>query len=298
MTCHKPVMLQEVLSLLDLKPGEFMIDGTYGGGGHALECAKKIGEKGIVLGIDWSKSAFLEASVEAKGMPQIILENANFRNIPEIIRKHGLRKADGLLLDLGFSSDEVSEKGPKRGMSFRRDEPLLMTYSDEMKPVCEWLEELSESKLEQVIKEYGEERYSRQIAKAIKDNVPIHTTEKLRSVIVRAVGRRYERRIDPATRTCMALRIFANQELENVKEILNRLDEVMAQDGRVAVLSFHSLEDRIVKKAFKEWEDKKQAVRLTKKPITPSYEEVQQNRRSRSAKLRGLKWLSTSSNLS
>jgi 16S rRNA (cytosine1402-N4)-methyltransferase len=286
---HVPVLLNEVLEILNPKPGEFFIDGTLGGGGHAKEILKKISPGGTFLGIDWDKRTVqgLEKEISRFKNLKTILVNENYKNIPMILEDKKLGKADGLLLDLGFSSEQLENSG--RGFSFRKDEPLFMTYSDEMKPVYRMVSEESESSLSKIIKEFGEERFAGRIAKAIKKNLPILTSGKLASVVAGAVPENYERgRIHPATRVFQALRIFANRELENLRDILQEIPSILNPGGRLAVISFHSLEDRIVKNRFREMKSEKTAELLTKKPIVARAEEVGKNPRSRSAKLRAL----------
>lgn len=296
LTMHLPVLLKEVLEVLNPQPGEFFIDGTLGQGGHAQEIIKKISPNGIFLGIDWDKSALEKFKLLTTHYQlQTIVETANYAAIPEILENHHLPKADGLLLDLGFSSEQIESASWRtgRGFSFRNPpaggEPLLMTYSNKEKPVSVWLNKLSVKELENIIRNYGEERYAGRIAKAIKSRLPITTSGKLTAIIVSAVPKNYERgRIHPATRTFQALRIFVNRELENLQSILKSIPEIMAANGRVAIISFHSLEDRLVKIAFKKLSQEKKAILLTKKPMVVTPEEIKNNPRSRSAKLRAI----------
>ena len=211
-----------------------------------------------------------------------------------ILKKRKLNKADGLLLDLGFSSAQL-EAG--RGFSFSKDEPLLMTYSADSKPAYEWIGDLKEKELAKIINNFGEERFADRIARAIKKNLPIKTTARLAQVIKEAVpfrrsplGKNYERgRLNPATRTFQALRIFVNQELDNLQTVLNQIPNILNPGGRVAVISFHSLEDRIVKNSFRALVGAGRAELINKKPVVASREESSNNPRSRSAKLRALR---------
>lgn len=257
------------MALLDPKPGEFFIDATYGDGGHSRAIREKIGQKGRLLTIDWSESAAAEI-------------HANFVNLQQILKELNLPLADGLLLDLGYSSDQLEKSG--RGFSFLRNEPLIMTYSNVSPPVYKILQELKEAELGKIIKNFGEERYARQIAHEINQHrkkQPISTTGELVEAIKKAVPQNYERgRIHPATRTFQALRIYANQELINLENLLKSTKEVVASGGRAAIISFHSLEDRIVKNYFKN------LTVITKKPIRPTAEEIRINPRARSARLR------------
>ncbi len=294
---HKPVLLKEVIEILNPQPGEFFIDGTLGGGGHAAAILEKISPKGMLLGIDWDKTAIGKCNSKIKNRKsEVILMKDNYKNIPEILNEKKLGKADGMLLDLGFSSEQLENSG--RGFSFQRDEPLYMTYSNETKPAYRVISEESESNLKNIIQEFGEERFAGRIAEAIKKNLPILTSGKLAAVVAGAVPENYEKgrrrggaKIHPATRTFQALRIFVNQELENLKEVLKEIPLILNSGGRLAVISFHSLEDRIVKNHFRELKQEKQAEILVKKPITATAGEVRSNPRGRSAKLRAIKLL-------
>ncbi|OGY64667.1 MAG: 16S rRNA (cytosine(1402)-N(4))-methyltransferase [Candidatus Harrisonbacteria bacterium RIFCSPHIGHO2_02_FULL_40_20] len=287
---HKPVLLNEVINFLDPQPGEFIIDGTFGSGGHAQEILKKLGPDGKLLGVDWDEQSF---SVHAISDSRFSYEVANYSDLSEILknllagRQVKTFKADGLLLDLGFSSEQL---GSGRGFSFQKDEPLLMAYNSVTKPAKDVLKDLSEEELAGVIKNFGEERFFGRIARAIKDQEkikPIETTGELVQAISRAVPMGYERgRIHPATRTFQALRIYVNNELGNLEKVLKHLEEILNPGGRVVIISFHSLEDRIVKNYFRDFKKVGKLKILTKKPITASLEEIAINPRSRSAKLR------------
>jgi|SRR3989344_4368438 len=294
MTVHKPVLLNEVINVLNPQPGEFFIDGTFGGGGHSQAILEKIGESGKLLGIDWNQSAIENGKFQVTSLKfkDILLIQDNFVNLPEILEKNSLPKADGFLLDLGISSDELENSG--RGFSFNPpgggDEPLLMTYSDNEIPVRDLLKQLSKEELTEIIKNYGEENWAIKIAEAIKDRVrkkPIETSRELAELISETLPRNYEHgRIHPATRTFMALRIYANKELENLEKVLKNLDKILKNKGRVAIISFHSLEDRLVKNYFRDMAKENLLEIVTKKPIVATREEILENLRSRSAKLR------------
>ncbi len=267
---HTPVLLNEVIELLEPKPGQFFIDGTAGGGGHSRAIQEKIGTQGILLAIDWEKTG------------------ENYADLAEILKQKNLGRADGLLLDLGFSSEQLDNG---RGFSFQKDEPLLMTYDPRQKPVKEILRDLSERWLADVIRTYGEERYADRIAAAIKETLrkkqPIETTGQLVEVIKNAVPKGYERgRIHPATRTFQALRIYANHELENLERVLKDLDQIVKPGGRAAIISFHSLEDRIVKNYFRDAAKAGKLKLIQKKAVQATRQEEVANPRSRSAKLR------------
>jgi 16S rRNA (cytosine1402-N4)-methyltransferase len=290
-SAHVPVLLKEVLEYLAPRAGEFMIDGTADGGGHAAAILEKLTTKGKLLAIDWDAEILDKCRARLGRSENVLLANANYVDTLLILKKKKLPKADGLLLDLGFSSYQMDSSG--RGFSFREangTEPLLMTYSDKEKPVKEILREISEEELSRIIRELGGERFAGRVARVIKTYLKkqsIETSGELAGLIQQALPKHYERgRIDPATRTFQALRIYANHELENLKAILHELPEIMASHGRVTIISFHSLEDRIIKQAFRDLEKGGQFKILTKKPITPTRQEILENIRSRSAKLR------------
>lgn len=295
---HTPVLLQEVIKFLDPRPGDFIIDGTVDGGGHAAAILKKISPGGIFLGIDWDKTIIKLAQkkiaeiLNSKSqILKVILECGNYADLPEILKKNKLGKADRLFLDLGFSSNQLEGSG--KGFSFSPravDEPLIMTYGDERKPVARILREARENDLADIIYKFSGERFSRRIAKAIKEREkikPIITAGELRDVIAGAVPKSYEKgRMPPATRTFQALRIYANDELGNLEKVLCGLKKILKPGGRAAVISFHSLEDKIVKNVFREMGKGGQGEIITKKPVKPTKEEIDKNPRSRSAKLR------------
>lgn len=311
---HTPVLLKEVIAVLDPKPGEFFIDGTVNGGGHAVAILEKISPAGKFLGIDWDNDAVdifklktensrLRQDFGGQAKLKIIAIHGNYADLPEILEK--IRKADpsiplrasGLLLDLGMSSEQLERSG--RGFSFRKDEPLIMQYqsSSEILTAAEIINSFNEKELADIFFKYGEERFSRKIAKKIieeRKNKRILTTFELVEIIKKALpagrqgsSKNYERgRIHPATRIFQALRIYVNSELENLEKLLKNLDKILKPKGRIAIISFHSLEDRLVKHYFREKAKEGGMEILTKKPIGPTVEEAGQNPRSRSAKLR------------
>ncbi|RJP45949.1 16S rRNA (cytosine(1402)-N(4))-methyltransferase RsmH [Candidatus Parcubacteria bacterium] len=288
---HTPVLLQEVIRFLNLRAGDFAIDGTIDGGGHAREVLKMISPGGTLLGVDLDAAMIARLQGElSESRSRVELVAGNYADIPLILEKLDLPAASGLILDLGFSSDQLESSG--RGFSFSKDEPLRMTYAEGAMTAAQAIRKLSERELKLVISRFGEERYAGRIAKAIKERErrdPIRTTAELRTAIENAVPRGYERgRIHPATRTFQALRIYVNDELENLKKILKSVSRIVRPKGRVVVISFHSLEDRTVKQAFRDMERETVGVVLTKQPVKPTEEEILKNPRSRSAKLRAL----------
>ncbi len=295
---HEPVLLKEVLQYLDPQPGDFMIDGTMDGGGHARAVMMRIDPGGKFLGVDWDRGIIERAKKSSATIASRVQKNfvhGNYADLPEILAREKLPRADGLLLDLGFSSEQLALSG--RGFSFApaaADEPLLMTYDDARTPVAEILRGMGETELADIVYKLGGERMSRRIAKAIVERErrrPIKTSGELAETIRATVPGNYERgRIDPATRTFQALRIYANDEFGNIKKILKNLDQILAPGGRVAIITFHSLEDRIVKQEFQSMEKEKKLKILTKKPIPTTRDEIFVNPRSRSAKLRAAVW--------
>lgn len=286
---HIPVLKTEVLEALQPKPGEFFIDATLGAGGHAKEILARIGPSGKLLAVDADARAVEIFKSEIKNQKsEILILQRNFKDIPKILKEKNLGKADGLLLDLGLSSDELAASG--RGFSFQVNEPLLMTFDNAATPVREILATHSTAQLAHIIRLYSEERYAERIAAEIKNTLrrrPIATTFDLRDAVLRAVPRSYERgRIHPATRTFLAFRIYANHEYENLETVLRALPEILRDGGRVAVITFHSGEDRVVKNVLREMSKAGALALLNKKVIVPSRDEIRTNPRSRSAKLR------------
>ena len=290
---HAPVLLNEVLEILEPKSGKIFVDGTVGGGGHAVPIIERLAPGGIFLGIDWDEELIKNLESRIKNLTprlkRVVIRAGNYADLPEILEEEHLGKIDGLLVDLGFASDQL-ERG--KGFSFMKDEPLIMTYSKDTSPAYQILNQLSRTELERILRDYGEERYAARIAEAIREREKkslIRTTGELAEVVRQAVPNSYERgRINPATRTFMALRIYVNDELENLKKLLRQISEIMNSGGRVAIISFHSLEDRLVKNHFRDLAKEGKVHLLTKKPITPTEEEARSNPRSRSAKLRAI----------
>ena len=287
---HTPVLLKEVIEILALAPGQFVIDGTLDGGGHARAMLKEISPGGKFLGVDWDKEMIARQTVSLKSAAvKIFLAQGNYADLPEILETRDLPKADAILLDLGFSSEQLTSG---RGFSFQSDDLLALTYDRERLPAKSILRQLTEYELANIIQKYGGERYARRIAKAIKmagKKQPIKRANELASIIAQAVPKNYERgRINPATRTFQALRIYANDELGNLKRCLVHLSRILRPGGRAAIISFHSLEDGMVKNHFRELHAEGLAKILTKKPIEAAAEEIAKNPRSRSAKLRAI----------
>lgn len=287
---HIPVMVEEVMDLLRCEPGHTYVDGTLGGGGHGEEILKRTGPDGLLIGMDWDKEAIDEAEKRLKPYGnRIRTYRENFIRLPEILKTMKIETVDGILLDLGLSSIQLERV--ERGFSFRGEGPLDMRMDERRHyTAADLVNGLRIEELERILLEYGEERWFRRIAKAIvseREKEPIQTTQGLSKVVYRAIPKRFHsRRLDPATRTFQAIRIRVNEELENLKGMLDTGWKVLRKGGRICIISFHSLEDRMVKEAFRRLEREGVLSILTKKPRIPSEEEQEKNSRSRSAKLR------------
>jgi 16S rRNA (cytosine1402-N4)-methyltransferase len=282
---HVPVLLQQVVHWMNPRPGAVLVDGTLGGGGHTRALATGVGKDGLVIAIDRDPAAIDAAERSLRGLP-VKLARANFCDLPEVLDQMEIKKVDGVVFDLGLSSDQLADTG--RGFSFSADGPLDLRFDPTSgEPARRLVNRLSEEHLTQMISSYGEERYSRRIAQAIvrrRREQPIETSAELAELIRRCVPRTPGRqRIDPATRTFQALRIAVNDELVSLEIALRRIPDCLRPGGRMAVISFHSLEDRRVKESFRG--DQRLKV-LTRRPVRPDEEETVYNPRSRSAKLR------------
>ncbi len=281
---HISVLLKEVIDLMAPKSNENFVDCTVGLGGHSKEILKKTAPNGKVLGIDLNKNTLkIVRENLAEYGERLILAEDSFANLEEIVRQNNLGEINGILLDLGMSSWEIDESG--KGFSFQKDEPLDMRFSEKTEITAKYIiNRWKEDDLIRIFREYGEERFARPIARKIveeRKKKEIATTGELVDVISQVKHRRG--RLNPATQVFQALRIEVNSELENLKNVLEQSVNVLSKGGRVAVISFHSLEDRIVKWFFRE-NDSLEIV--TKKPIMADEEETKSNPRSRSAKLR------------
>jgi 16S rRNA (cytosine1402-N4)-methyltransferase len=267
------------------------VDGTFGGGGHSQFVSQNFPEVKIIA-IDQDKGAWEKAKDKFTNIKNVVFHNNNFREIKDVLEKDGLEKVDGIILDLGLSSDQLDASG--RGFSFMRDESLLMTMKEnpslEDITAKDIVNSWKEENLADIIYGYGEEQFSRRIAKGIVEArkiKPIETTFELVEIINKSVPNLYKKgKINPATKTFQALRIAVNDELGSIEEGLNKGFEVLKSKRRMSVISFHSLEDRIVKRFFKEKEKNGEGILINKKPIIASEIEIKENPRSRSAKLR------------
>ena len=285
---HIPVLLNEVIKLLDPKENENYIDATLGEGGHTLALLQKTSPAGKVLGIDLDPETLEIAhrKLQAFG-DRLVLVNDNFKNLEEIVENQKFKEISGIVFDFGMSSRDIDESG--RGFSFLKDEPLLMNFgSDAMLTAENIINGWPEGELEKIISLYGEEKFARQIARGIIARrlvKPIKTTFDLVGVIEKATPNFYHHgKIHPATRTFQALRIAVNDELNSIQKGLEASLRVLSSGAKIAAISFHSLEDRIVKNFFRD--NKKTLKILTKKPVVPAQVEILNNSRARSAKLR------------
>lgn len=287
---HQPVLKDEVLKFLDLKAGDLVLDATIGGGGHSKEMLKAICPSGKLIGFDADPEAIArsrEALKEFEGSFTLI--NENFRFLGSALNDHGIGSVDAALFDFGVSSYQMDDAS--RGFSIRQSGPLDMRMDPRLKTKAyDIVNRLREDELSDIIKNFGEERFYNRIARAIareRSGKKIETTEDLAAVIHKAIRSRYQRgRIDPATRTFQAIRIAVNDELPAIEEGLREAISRLNQNARICAISFHSLEDRIVKNIFKEYSALGILNIITKKPVRPGEEEASNNPRSRSGRLR------------
>ena len=284
---HVPVLSAEVLHYLDPQPGQTIVDATVGAGGHARLLAERVGTAGRVIGLDQDPAMLRLAQERLRGL-SVVLKHRNFDELADVLRDEGLSTVDAVLADLGFASDQLAD--PQRGLSFQEDGPLDMRLDPTRgEPASALLRRLPERELADIFWRYGEERYSRRVARKVaglREETAIATTgqlaELVRGCVPRPRGHRHI--IDPATRVFQALRIAVNDELGALERLLAILPECVKSGGRVVIISFHSLEDRLVKQAFRK--SPNLFKELTRKPVPASVEEVRSNPRARSAKLR------------
>jgi 16S rRNA (cytosine1402-N4)-methyltransferase len=288
---HTPVLVGEVLRWLEVRPDGLYVDATVGAGGHAAEIAKRL-TTGRLVGIDRDAAALDLAGQQLKQWgQQVMLVQANFGKLDEVVKKLALGPVDGVLADLGVSSMQLDQ--PERGFSFRTAAPLDMRMD---RNTAETAEEIvngvEEAELADMLYRFGEEHHSRRIARAIVRARPIRDTEHLATVVAGARKHGGRQRLHPATKTFLALRIAVNRELEELGQFLSRTPATLTLGGRVVVLSYHSLEDREVKQAFRRQAQAGVMKVLTNKVVRPDAEEVRSNPRARSAKLRAAEKIS------
>jgi len=288
---HIPVLLKEVVDLLNPQSNQNFIDCTFGFGGHTEAILEKIKPNGRALGIEWDQEKIRNQESGIRNQERLIVVNDSYANLKDIIEREKFAPVNSILLDIGISSWEIENSN--RGFSFKKDEPLDMRFSQKQDLTArEIINKWSEQDLSEIFKEYGQERFAKNIAKnvvGIRYQQPIETTFQLVEVIRKSFPRSYKfGKSHFATRIFQALRIAVNSELDNLKNVLPQALEVLDKQGRIAVISFHSLEDAIVKNFFKDQAKNNKVQILTKKPIMPSRQEIKQNPRSRSAKLRAV----------
>lgn len=287
---HITVLRDEAVDALRITPSSVVVDATVGSGGHTQHIVSKLGKAGRFVGLDADKTA-IDNLPPLSAEATVMLKVANFRNIDEALMELGIDEVDGILADLGWRMEQFSGNG--KGFSFQVDEPLIMTYGEESTypfVARDIVNDWRETDIENVIKGYGEERYFKRIAHAIveaREKEEIQTSLQLAEIIKSAVPAAYRNgRTHPATKTFQALRITVNDELDALTEFIEKGVKKLRSGGRMAIITFHSIEDRIVKHAFKAYEKEGIATVITKKPLTPTREEQKENRRARSAKLR------------
>lgn len=302
---HVSVLLNETIDSLNIRPDGVYVDGTLGGGGHSLEIVKRLSEKGRLIGLDRDENAIQAASERLKGYKdKITFVRSNYDRFPEIMQELGLARVDGIVLDLGVSSYQLDT--PERGFSYREDAPLDMRMDQRQeRTAADIVNGSSEKELVNILRNYGEERFAPQIARRIvrqREEKPVRTTFELNEIIKESIPVKFRLTGGhPSKRTFQAIRIALNAELESLEKVLPEMIEYLNDRGRLSVITFHSLEDRIVKNIFKTAHDpctcppdfpicvcgnRPKGRVVTGKPVLPSEEEIEVNKRSKSAKLR------------
>ena len=302
---HKSVLLNETIDGLNIKPDGIYVDGTLGGGGHAYEVCRRLGEKGSIVGIDQDAAAIEAASARLKDFGEkVTIVRSNYCDMKSKLHEQGIDKVDGIVLDLGVSSYQLDTA--ERGFSYREDAPLDMRMDTRQKMTArDIVNDYTEADLYRVIRDYGEDKFAKNIAKHIvqaRAVKPVETTAELSEIIRASIPMKFQKKSGhPAKRTFQAIRIELNRELDVLRDSLDDMIDLLNPGGRLCIITFHSLEDRIVKSAFRKNENpctcppdfpvcvcgkKSKGSIITKKPILPSEEELEYNSRSKSAKLR------------
>ena len=302
---HKSVLLNETIEGLNIKPDGIYVDGTLGGGGHAYEVCRRLGEKGSIIGIDQDEAAIEAAGIRLKDFGEkVTIIRSNYCDMKSKLQEQGIDKVDGIVLDLGVSSYQLDTAD--RGFSYREDAPLDMRMDQRSEMTArDIVNDYSEMDLYRVIRDYGEDKFAKNIARHIvreRAKRPIETTGELTEVIRHAIPMKFQKTAGhPSKRTFQAIRIELNRELDVLRESLDDMIEMLNPGGRICIITFHSLEDRIVKSAFRKNENPcicpshfpvcvcgnvSKGKVITRKPILPSEEELEYNSRSKSAKLR------------
>lgn len=302
---HKPVLLDKTIEMLNIKLNGIYVDGTLGGGGHSYEVCKRLGEKGRLIGIDQDEAAIFASSERLKEFKdKVTIVRSNYSEIKQVLHNLGIEKVDGILLDLGVSSYQIDT--PERGFSYRENAPLDMRMDTRNDMTAkDIVNGYSQFDLYRIIRDYGEDKFAQNIAKHIirvREEKPIETTDELTEAIKAAIPMKIRMKTGhPAKKTFQAIRIELNKELEVLSNSLDNMIELLAEDGRLSIITFHSLEDRIVKSCFRKNENpctcppkfpvcvcgnKSKGTVITRKPIVPSEEEIGDNKRAKSSKLR------------
>ena len=302
---HKSVLLYETVDSLNIKPDGIYVDGTLGGGGHAFEVASRLGENGCLIGIDQDADAIRAATKRLEPFKEkVTIVRSNYRNIREVLTGLGIQKVDGIYLDLGVSSYQLDTA--ERGFTYRENAPLDMRMDQRNeKTAADIVNDYTEMELFRVIRDYGEDKFAKNIAKHIvraRENGRIETTDQLVEIIKAAIPAKMRQEGGhPAKRTFQAIRIELNKELEVLTDSIDTMIDLLNPDGRLSIITFHSLEDRIVKLRFRDNENpcvcppnlpvcvcgkKSKGKVITRKPIIPADEEIEENKRSKSSKLR------------
>ena len=302
---HKSVLLNETIDGLNIKPDGIYVDGTLGGGGHAYEVCRRLGEKGTIVGIDQDAAAIEAASARLKDFGEkVTIVRSNYCDMKSKLHELGIDKVDGIVLDLGVSSYQLDTA--ERGFSYREDAPLDMRMDTRQKMTArDIVNDYTEADLYRVIRDYGEDKFAKNIAKHIvqaRAVKPVETTAELSEIIRASIPMKFQKKSGhPAKRTFQAIRIELNRELDVLRDSLDDMIDLLNPGGRLCIITFHSLEDRIVKSAFRKNENpctcppdfpvcvcgkKSKGSIITKKPMLPSEEELEYNSRSKSAKLR------------
>lgn len=285
---HITVLEREAVDSLCITPSSVVVDATYGAGGHARRIAAQLGREGALLMIDADASAFTgDLPISAGTLYTTV---SNFKHIQSILDRHSLNQVDAVLADLGWRLEQFTEGA--KGFSFASDDPLIMTFGDPADYVFtahDVVNGWSIESLADIIYAYGDERYARRIARAIgeaREHQSIDSSLQLANIVAAAVPKRVRSRLHPATQTFQALRIVVNDELAALEQFLQSVVGYVRPGGHISIITFHSIEDRVVKRIFKSWEEDEIALRTPKKPSSPTYEEIRANPRARSAKLR------------
>ncbi len=299
---HTSVMLKEAVDGLDVRPGGVYVDGTAGGGGHSFEIASRLGGTGRLICIDQDPDAIAAATKRLEGFNNVTIVRSNFSSIKGVLMQLGVFKADGVLLDLGVSSHQLD--APERGFSYHYDAPLDMRMSQDGLSAYDVVNTYAPGELVRILSLYGEEKFAKNIVRGIvkaREERPIETTFELADIVRDAYPMKARQKGHPARKTFQAVRIAVNRELDVLEEGLQNSFDSLAPDGRLSVITFHSLEDRIVKRAMADWcrgctcppdfpvcvcGNKPKAELVNRKPIVPGEKELEQNNRARSAKLR------------